>query len=563
MLAFLIQGILVYMCISQMFPEELQGITSFSTNEMFILVLTNYIFPAIVILVISKTIKVKPIHELLKSMEYVLLQRKKQKKNKERFILITPLIIVCVFILHHIYSKSMVVVRAEGVQIAAKTQGDLFQIYCQAFLAITALFYIIYFVIRSIFEISVLQKEEMSDLNKALAENEAYKEALENALKDLKQAGNAKSQFISRMSHDIKLPLNAIIGLSAIGIDEYKDAPKEQEYFTKIWNSGNYLVRLVNDILEFSKIESEVIELKPEPLYITDCIDDVYIMLRENIKEKHQKFIYRSSGDTSYSLMLDPIRIQQIITNLVSNAIKYTPEMGRIEVETLIEKNIDKAKLICMVKDNGIGMSPEFIKIMYEPYRHEKAKNESKGSGLGLAIVKNLVELMNGTITVKSKLNSGTEFRIELECDIAYGEKKKMKSERKVRAVLSGKRILLVEDNEINIAVESVLLQKKGMIVEVAKNGKEAIEMYQAHEANYYNAILMDVLMPVMNGLKATELIRSIEQGLERRIPIIGMSANSSESDIETAKQAGMDEYLTKPIEPEQIYATLSLWCSN
>lgn len=564
-ISFGIHSILVCACLGLFFPEAIKGENSFIDVKFGLAVSLTYVVPSIIIVLVDYVIMSKRVQELLVSGRRLIIFRKSHvKKKKVTIILSSVLIAFTLLLLAHIYGRIKLVLQSQDISLTQEILSGVFQIQLQLLTAMLALFYIIYIVMMLIFEFSEVRKAENLELNRALKENEEYRKAIEKALEEAKSASEAKTQFISRMSHDIRTPLNAIIGLSAIGIDDSMDDSKESESFHKIWTSGNYLLGLVNDILDLSKIESDSVELHPEPFSVTNCIDDIYIILREQMEEKQLKFSYRSNGMQNTTLLVDPMRFQQIFMNLISNSVKYTNMGGRIEVDTMLTPSSEgMAKLVTKIRDTGIGMSPEFIQIMYEPYSQGDIKNQSKGSGLGLAIVKNLIERMNGTIQVKSKLNEGTEFTVAMEFPISTQIVKAPSIHKFEESSLMGKRVLLVEDNQINIEVSRVLLQKKGVLVEVAENGKEAIDCFLAHEEDYYDVILMDIFMPIMDGIKATKEIRTMERADAKTVPIIAMTANALQEDMSDALEAGMDAYLTKPIIPNKMYQVLAEWMKH
>jgi len=521
------------------------------------------VVPVTVLILLEKLRKREKVRKIIQESEQLILDWSKRKKEKRSSIIFIAIIMfVTLLLLIHVYGRMKALLSVHQVEITQEVLQGILSIQMQLFCSMFAMFYLIYVVVLYLIRSSQIRRQEVVQLNEALQQNREYRAAIEESLKDAKSASEAKSAFLSRMSHDIRTPLNAIIGLSSIGIDDSKEHPKEQDSFKKIWSSGHYLLGLVDDILDLSRIESDAVELDLEPLNLEECIDDIYILLRKVVEEKHQTFIHRSNGVQGNELMVDELRFRQVITNLLSNAVKYTPEYGRIEIDTYCEKPVNgKVKVTIQVRDNGYGMSSEFLKIMYEPYRQENIKNESKGTGLGLAIVRNLIELMDGTIDVTSKVGEGTQFQIQLEFEAANQEKKEQNNEQLDDSVLAGKRVLLVEDNEINIEVGKTLLEKKSIQVDVARNGKEAVDFFVKNQTEFYDVILMDLFMPVMGGIEAARAIRECKKIDADTVPIIAMTANVLEQDRRMAIQAGMNAYLMKPIIPDKLYAELVRWC--
>lgn len=561
-ISFTIHAGLIFACIGIFFPSSVGTATDFSAQQLFLSILFGYLIPSIFINVMDKIFHLTYVQNLFEESRKVFYLRLHRKIDRGRFKYVEiALLIVTVFILIHAYQRIQNVFRSQEIEVSIHIWNGITQVLLQLFLAIIAIFYLIFIFMILAFEFSEVRRQENMKLSKALEENEKYRQQVEQALEEARRASEAKTQFLSRMSHDIRTPLNAIIGYSAIGMEESQGEKNEPASYEKIWKSGNYLLGLINDILDLSKIESDAVEFNLEPLVVSNCIDDMYMILKEQINERKLYFSYCSRGLQNQPVLLDSMRFQQIIMNLLSNAIKYSREGGIIEVESNLEElENEMIRIECKVRDSGIGMSAKFMKVMYEPYRQEEAKNESKGSGLGLAIVKNLVELMHGTLSVRSKVNEGTEFTITIDAQKAKLQTKENKDMDMRESTLTGKRVLLVEDNDINIDVSTIILRKKGILVEVAQNGAIAVEAFEQHEPGYYDAILMDIYMPVLDGNKATAKIRTLDRDDAKKIPIIAMTANALEGEVREAFSVGMTAYLTKPIRPEKLYATLQQW---
>lgn len=394
-----------------------------------------------------------------------------------------------------------------------------------------------------------------------------FYKALEEKNSELEKASQAKGEFLSRMSHEMRTPMNAIIGIAGLA-QRAEGVPQDvQLYISKIRNSGEYLLSLINDILDMSKIESKKIELNIQPSMPGEIFENVISIIRPAAAVKNIDFTFEAEGITEKYAMLDKMRIQQIFLNLLSNAVKFTPDGGKIEcLISNISRGGNKVKDRIIIRDNGIGMSEEFMAKLFLPFEQEHSGRTTnyQGTGLGLAIVKNLVELMGGTITVRSELGKGTEFTVELEIEIA-DETQAMHEEEKTEQAFNfqGKRVLLVEDHPLNTELAVLLLEEVHVEVTTAENGKAALDKLLAAKSASFDAVLMDIRMPVMDGLHATREIRQIEKQTGEHIPIIAMTANAFDEDARQCMEAGMDAHLGKPIKPELLYQTLARFFSK
>ncbi len=383
-------------------------------------------------------------------------------------------------------------------------------------------------------------------------------EKLRSALNEAKRANKAKTEFLSRMSHDIRTPMNAIIGLTQLAESE-PDMDTVRSYLENIGSSSDFLLGLINDILDLSKIESGELKLNPEPFALGDFVKSVNTVIKPLMDAKDIEFIF-SMNVKETCILVDRLRYNQIFFNLLSNAAKFTPKGGRVEflAEDISYEN-GMYGVRYYVRDNGVGMSQEFLPHIFESFSQERTRdNENvKGSGLGLPIVKSLVDAMDGRIYVKSKQNVGTEFVVELYTPVAEAEGADRALDYE-NYDFKNTRILLVEDNELNVLVARKILEKKGCQVTVADNGQAAIDLFGQSPAGYYNAILMDVRMPVMNGLEATRIIRRLPRPDAEKIPIIAMTADAFAEEQKRTIEAGMNRHLSKPIRPEELYKTLA-----
>ena len=389
-------------------------------------------------------------------------------------------------------------------------------------------------------------------------------EELEETAARAESAAHAKTEFLSRMSHDIRTPMNAIIGLTHLAEDE-ENIDVIKEYLGKIDSASDFLLGLINDILDMSKIENGDLKLSEDTFTRYDFIKSINTVIKPLMDAREINFVFRMESGIE-CIKTDRLRYNQIFFNLLSNAAKFTPRGGIVEFisENLPEKD-GLVGIRFYVKDNGIGMSEDFLPHIYDPFSQERSSSgdtgnsggHSKGTGLGLPIVKSLVDAMGGTISVKSRLGEGTEFIVEIYTPRGEIEEKDVK-EKTSREDLKGVKIMLVEDNEINIYVAQIILERVGCFIRTARNGKEAVEEFMQAPPGYFDAILMDVRMPVMDGIEATKAIRSSGRPDAETVPIIAMTADAFEEEQKKTLGAGMDYHLSKPIDPELLYSVLA-----
>ena len=390
------------------------------------------------------------------------------------------------------------------------------------------------------------------------------------ANKDAERANNAKTRFLSNMSHDMRTPMNAIIGLTYLAKDSADDPEAVKTYLHKINESGKFLLSLINDILDMSKIENGSMELNPEPYYVTDFADQVQTLIGDECRNKNIIFEINYDGTCEGWIKVDKIRLNQILFNLLSNSVKFTPEGGKI---TLIlygkREGEDKVRVIVDETDTGCGMTEEFQKKMYDAFSQSK-KGDERGTGLGLAIVKKLVDLMNGTISVESAPGEGTHFHVELMAGRCSSEEiqeslsnNTENGKIKDESFLNGRKVLVCEDNRINVEIAEALLTKKGITVITAENGSIGADIFAKSEIGEFDAILMDMRMPVMDGLEATKTIRAQNREDAKRVPIIAMTANAFDDDRKATADAGMNAHLSKPVEPHELYDILKMLISE
>lgn len=419
---------------------------------------------------------------------------------------------------------------------------------------------------------------------KRLAKKEAEQNRrLAEALEGAKQAAVARMVFLRNMSHDIRTPMNAVVGFTNLAIKSESDTEKVHEYLTKILVSSNHLLGIVNDVLEISRIESGQTKLEEAPCRIDDIVAEADVIIREQAQEKRQKLIVDFSGIRNHYVVCDKLRVKEILVNLLGNSVKFTPAGGNVSLSVIqLDEETMQAdpllaaaanrgsiantlsKIACYefcVKDTGCGMSPEFLKKIFEPFEREFSTTASGigGTGLGMPIVKSFVDMMGGTIDIQSKESAGTTITVRLtfqvEAEPNLQETTSME-ERPQQNHFSGKRILLAEDNELNREIAAAVLEEAGFLVESAENGAEALKIIQEASENYFDAVLMDIQMPVMDGYTATQKIRQLA-GKRGTIPIIAVSANAFNEDKAAALQVGMNGHLPKPIDSAKLIQTL------
>lgn len=371
----------------------------------------------------------------------------------------------------------------------------------------------------------------------------------------------SKDIYFSHISHEIRTPMNAIIGITSSALENVHDPERMEDSLNDIQISSKYLLALMNDVLDLSKIENNSMTLRIEATSLKLLLSEIKTIMEPQMKAKSLRFIINTDSFMSDYYLLDHVRLQQIIVNILSNSVKFTNNHGVI-VLSLKNKGYEKnkQKIEFVIRDSGIGISQEFIPKLFLPFAQESESSGICGTGLGMVIVKKIVDLMGGDIKVSSKKGMGSKFEINLEVIQATSDEI-AKSQIVVTQLAingEGRKILLVEDNELNIKVAKRILENKNFVVELAKNGAEAVNIFTDSKSKEFSAILMDIQMPVMDGLKATEIIRNSTHEDAKKIPIIAMSANAFEEDRAKSIAAGMDEHLTKPIEPTLLYRVLN-----
>ncbi|MCI2062405.1 MAG: PocR ligand-binding domain-containing protein [Eubacteriaceae bacterium] len=410
-----------------------------------------------------------------------------------------------------------------------------------------------------IFAVESIQEEKERDLRN--------RHILKEVAIQANRANRAKSDFLSRMSHDIRTPLNGIIGMTQIAMKR-QDPAEIDDCLTKIDSSSRFLLGLVNDILDMSKAESNEMELHPEPYTISEYKEYIDSVIRPLCNEKGQNLIVDADGIIEERIPLaDKLRINQILFNLLSNAVKYTPEGGNIRY-IIKSRRLpgDRVRISHVISDDGIGMSEEFQGRIFEAFtqEHRDDSSESRGSGLGMAITKKLVDLMGGDISVSSTLGEGTTFTVTIEFDTVadsgtgyYSTQSDRNAEYDDR-ILYGKHVLLCEDHPLNQEIAITLLEEKHMIVELAEDGQQGLEKFANSNAGFYDLILMDIRMPVMNGYDTTKAIRDLSRSDAKTVPIIAMTADAFTDDIRRCIEVGMNAHIAKPLDTKDMFRTIA-----
>ena len=390
-----------------------------------------------------------------------------------------------------------------------------------------------------------------------------HEKELEKAVLEAKNANEAKTRFLFNMSHDIRTPMNAIIGFSELLEKHIDEKDKAIDYIGKIKSSSNFLLSLINYVLEMARIESGKLALKKEVGCVTELIESLTDVFEPGVKKKF--ITYSCETDIQHKYVIgDETKIREIFINIIGNSVKYTPEGGKISV-SVKEEPFEKENYIAyriIVEDNGIGMSKEYLPHIFEEFSREHTSTESKvtGTGLGLPIVKSLIDMMGGTIEVESELGCGTKMNVVLPFELASEKQileEKQKEKEKISDSILGKRVLLAEDNELNAEIAMTVLKENDLKAERAANGKQCMEMLKMMPEDYYDMILMDIQMPEMDGYEATKLIRNLDDA-RADIPIVAMTANAFEEDRQKALESGMNAHVSKPVDMNMLFKVMA-----
>lgn len=391
------------------------------------------------------------------------------------------------------------------------------------------------------------------------------KEQLQIAYEKADMESKTKTEFMNRMSHDLRTPINGILGMIHVIRKSWNNQEKLEDSVDKIEISTRHLMDLVNDVLDMSKLESGHLTVHEEPFDLEDLMKEVAVLMQGQLEETG--IIHRKHRENMQHTMLkgDALQLQRIMMNLFGNAVKYNKKNGTIDTY-VTEISCDGKNVLYefRIADSGIGMSREYMEHeLFQPFTQEKAdaRTQYKGTGLGMSIVKGLIDRMNGTISVRSTPGEGSEFTFRLAFRLAEEERQQAADNKEdAKDDLAGMRVLLVEDNDINMEIAEFYLTDAGIIVEKAWNGKEAVEKYEGTPKGYYSAILMDIMMPVMNGIEAARNIRRKEKNGGKEIPIIAMTAQSERESKESCSLAGMNAYISKPVDPENLIRILRMY---
>jgi len=388
---------------------------------------------------------------------------------------------------------------------------------------------------------------------------------LEKALQQAESANNAKSKFLSTMSHDLRTPMNVILGMAYMARKHIDDEEEVDRCLNTILLSSQNMLALINDVLDMNKIESGVIEVRDKKEDLVKLIGDIELLIRNRCEENQQILVIDCDRIDHRYVWMDKLRVRQIIINLLSNAVKYTPAYGRISMEVIEQpgRREKQCTVIFIIRDNGIGMSSDFVERVFDPFERENTdlSDRIEGTGLGMAITKNLVDLMQGHIKIDSMVNVGTKITVALPFMVCDGEDEGSESAiTAARGKYPGKRILIVEDKHINMEIVKGFLEDTGLIIDEAANGREAVDMIRESAEGTYDLVFMDISMPVMRGDEAAMEIRKIDRKDCRELPVIAMTANALESDVRNSYKCGMNGHISKPIEPEEVYKCLNKW---
>ena len=383
--------------------------------------------------------------------------------------------------------------------------------------------------------------------------DEKYKAELLRAAKKAEAANEAKTEFLQRMSHDIRTPINGICGMINVA-DHYADnMEKQTECRAKIKKTSHLLLELINEVLDMSKLESDEVVLEDIPFNLNSIFEEILGVIEHMAAEQNIRIIWEEKEVTHWNLIGSPVHVKRILMNILSNAVKYNKENGYVYIgcREIPSKQTAMTTLEFVCRDTGIGMTEAFQKRIFEPFAQEHAGSRTKfaGTGLGMPITKKLVEKMGGTISFESKEGTGTTFVIRIPFQIDADMKDRNETEEKTETSIQGLHVLLTEDNELNMEIAEFVLQNEGAVVTKAWNGQKAVDIFRKSRPGEFDAILMDIMMPVMNGYEAAKMIRSLDREDAKVIPIIAMTANAFTEDKMRAKEAGMDEHIAKPVD--------------
>ena len=383
--------------------------------------------------------------------------------------------------------------------------------------------------------------------------DEKYKAELLRAAKKAEAANEAKTEFLQRMSHDIRTPINGICGMIDVADHYAEDMKKQTECRAKIKEASHLLLELINEVLDMSKLESDEVILEEIPFNLNSISEEILGVIEQMATEQNIRILWEEKEVTHWNLIGSPVHVKRTLMNILSNAVKYNKENGYVYISCreIPSEQTAMTTLEFVCRDTGIGMTEAFQKRIFEPFAQEHAGSRTKfaGTGLGMPITKKLVEKMGGTISFESKEGTGTTFVIRIPFQIDADMKDRNETEEKTETSIQGLHVLLTEDNELNMEIAEFVLQNEGAVVTKAWNGQKAVDIFRKSRPGEFDAILMDIMMPVMNGYEAAKMIRSLDREDAKVIPIIAMTANAFTEDKMRAKEAGMDEHIAKPVD--------------
>ena len=383
--------------------------------------------------------------------------------------------------------------------------------------------------------------------------DEKYKAELLRAAKKAEAANEAKTEFLQRMSHDIRTPINGICGMIDVADHYAEDMKKQTECRAKIKEASHLLLELINEVLDMSKLESDEVILEEIPFNLNSISEEILGVIEQMATEQNIRILWEEKEVTHWNLIGSPVHVKRILMNILSNAVKYNKENGYVYISCreIPSEQTAMTTLEFVCRDTGIGMTEAFQKRIFEPFAQEHAGSRTKfaGTGLGMPITKKLVEKMGGTISFESKEGTGTTFVIRIPFRIDTDRKDRTETEEKTETSIQGLHVLLTEDNELNMEIAEFVLQNEGAVVTKAWNGQKAVDIFRKNRPGEFDVILMDIMMPVMNGYEAAKMIRSLDREDAKVIPIIAMTANAFTEDKMRAKEAGMDEHIAKPVD--------------
>ena len=383
--------------------------------------------------------------------------------------------------------------------------------------------------------------------------DEKYKAELLRAAKKAEAANEAKTEFLQRMSHDIRTPINGICGMIDVADHYAEDMKKQTECRAKIKEASHLLLELINEVLDMSKLESDEVILEEIPFNLNSISEEILGVIEQMATEQNIRILWEEKEVTHWNLIGSPVHVKRILMNILSNAVKYNKENGYVYISCreIPSEQTAMTTLEFVCRDTGIGMTEAFQKRIFEPFAQEHAGSRTKfaGTGLGMPITKKLVEKMGGTISFESKEGIGTTFLIRIPFRIDTDRKDRTEAEEKTETSIQGLHVLLTEDNELNMEIAEFVLQNEGTVVTKAWNGQEAVDIFRKSSPGEFDVILMDIMMPVMNGYEAAKMIRSLDREDAKVIPIVAMTSNAFTEDKMRAKEAGMDEHIAKPVD--------------